>query len=424
MDVRDIKTGQVIHKETFKDAIAGLFVCDYNQDRKDELIIVTVTGEITGLQIVDNKNKLLNSKEDQLQARKLEQEKIRELLLLRHSLQLELRNYENNQRVGDEQAFAEEQDLNLRMRTLSQHDGYGAIPANTQLKSSLTLCTGSSESRDPCIELSLETTNDTIIRAVIIFAEGIFAEGKESFIAHPNESEVANNLTVQLRPERNVALDLNVKAIIGYNRSNHYHVFELTRNLPKFSMFAIVRGDQFEQPTGKAVYNFSEKANKVRRTSIEEENCFVKCSGPNVCFPTFQLVMWLSKNFMMEDSDCYVLEDERFVVNLKCLRTSLHCVIDLHETKAQLVLRCNSMQMTGEIIQSIVSDLYPAQSSSLNLSCAASFPADIERLRRLVNQIGRLESVRQQLNADFADNSAMIKELIIKAEDARLLDEL
>ena len=261
MDVRNIKTGKVIHKETFKDAIAGLFMCDYNQDRKDELIVVTVAGELTGLQVMDSKNKLLSSKEDQLQARKLEQEKIRELLLLRHSLQLELRSYANNNRISDEQAFSEEQDLNFKMRTLTEQDGYGAIPANTQLKSSLTLCTGSDEQRDPCIELGMETTNDTIIRAVIIFAEGLF--NQESYIAHPNESEVVNNLTVQLRPERNVTLDLHVKAIVGYNRSNHYHVFELTRNLPKFSMFAIVRDEQFEQPTGKAVYSFSEKANKV-----------------------------------------------------------------------------------------------------------------------------------------------------------------
>lgn len=114
----------------------------------------------------------------------------------------------------------------------------------------------------PCIELGLETTNDIIIRAVIIFAEGIFKN--ESFIAHPNENEVTNNLTIQLKPERNVSIDLHVKAIVGFNRANHYHVFELTRNLPKFSMFAIFKNENIERPTGKAVYNFSEKANKVR----------------------------------------------------------------------------------------------------------------------------------------------------------------
>ena len=98
---------------------------------------------------------------------------------------------------------------------------------------------------------------------MIIFAEGIFNE--ESFIAHPNENEVANNLTFQLKAERNISIDLHVKAIVGYNRSNHYHVFELVRNLPKFAMFAIFKTEtnQIEQPTGKAVYNFNEKANKV-----------------------------------------------------------------------------------------------------------------------------------------------------------------
>lgn len=262
LDVRDIKTGKLIHKETFKDAIAGLFVCDYNQDRKDELIVVTVTGEITGLQVVESKNKLLSSKEDQMQARKLEQEKVRELLLLRHSLQLELRSYENNNRISDQQAYAEQQDMNLKMRTLTEQDGFGAIPANTQLRSSLTLCTGEgNEQRDPCIELILETSNDTIIRAVIIFAEGIFDQ--ESFIAHPNENELANNLTVQLRPERNMTLDLHVKVVIGYSRSNHYHVYELNQTLPKFAMFALIAGEQIEQPTGKAVYSFGEKADKV-----------------------------------------------------------------------------------------------------------------------------------------------------------------
>ena len=148
VDVRDIKNGQVIHKEIFKDSIAGLFVCDYNMDRKDELIVVTVTGEMSGFQVANNKNKFVSSKEDQNQARKLEQDKIRELLLLRHSLQLELRNYENNNRISEVQQYSEDhQDFN-KFRTLTEQDGYGAIPANTQLKSSLTLCTGLEDDRE------------------------------------------------------------------------------------------------------------------------------------------------------------------------------------------------------------------------------------------------------------------------------------
>jgi hypothetical protein len=41
-------------------------------------------------------------------------------------------------------------------------------------------------------------------------------------------------------------------------------VYELTRNLPKFAMFEAFKDNNFTEPTGKAIYNFNEKANKVR----------------------------------------------------------------------------------------------------------------------------------------------------------------
>ena len=164
VDVRDIKNGQVIHKEIFKDSIAGLFVCDYNMDRKDELIVVTVTGEMSGFQVANNKNKFVSSKEDQNQTRKLEQDKIRELLLLRHSLQLELRNYENNNRISEVQQYSEDhQDFN-KFRTLTEQDGYGAIPANTQLKSSLTLCTGLEDDREVTLLLLYKLSKNYVFQ--------------------------------------------------------------------------------------------------------------------------------------------------------------------------------------------------------------------------------------------------------------------
>lgn len=136
----------------------------------------------------------------------------------------------------------------------------------------------------------------------------------------------------------------------------------------------------------------------------------------------FKIIIWSNKNFLIEDNNCFIYENDQLIMNLKCLRTNTDCVIELNEVKNQLIIQCNSMQMAGDIIQSIVNDLYPTQSISLN--CTSNFPNEIEQLRKLINQIGRLESVRQQLNADFADNTLMIKELIIKAEDARLLNEL
>lgn len=111
------------------------------------------------------------------------------------------------------------------------------------------------------VQLCLQTTNETIIRAAAVFAEGIFKG--ESYLVHPNDSDASTSLTIPLRPLKNLALDLHIKALVGYCGSFHYHVFELTRHLPRFSMFAIIN-EQVEPPTGSAVYTLNEKISKVR----------------------------------------------------------------------------------------------------------------------------------------------------------------
>ena len=52
----------------------------------------------------------------------------------------------------------------------------------------------------PHVEIALATTNDTVIRAVIIFAEGIF-EG-ESHVYHPRESLLSSNIRIPLYPSK------------------------------------------------------------------------------------------------------------------------------------------------------------------------------------------------------------------------------
>ena len=49
----------------------------------------------------------------------------------------------------------------------------GSIPANTQLQTSLQVIS-SSENNPAYVELTVRTTNDTIVRTVMIFAEGMY----------------------------------------------------------------------------------------------------------------------------------------------------------------------------------------------------------------------------------------------------------
>lgn len=50
----------------------------------------------------------------------------------------------------------------------------------------------------------------------MVFAEGIFPG--ESYVVHPNPTTITNSLKVQLRPEKDIAVDLHVKALVGYKQ--------------------------------------------------------------------------------------------------------------------------------------------------------------------------------------------------------------
>lgn len=64
----------------------------------------------------------------------------------------------------------------------------------------------------PHVELCLTTNNETIIRAVLVFAEGIFAG--ETHVVHPRDEELTSSLKVALFPPRDVPLDIHIKVII------------------------------------------------------------------------------------------------------------------------------------------------------------------------------------------------------------------
>ncbi len=48
------------------------------------------------------------------------------------------------------------------------------VQTNTHLETSIYVNAGSDDC-EPCVQLELSTSNDTLIRAVMVFAEGIFA---------------------------------------------------------------------------------------------------------------------------------------------------------------------------------------------------------------------------------------------------------
>ena len=65
------------------------------------------------------------------------------------------------------------------------------------------------------MEVSLSTSNDTVIKSVLIFAEGIF-EG-ECHVLHPKEP--ADTIQVPIFPPKDIPVDLHIK-VRGSNQNS------------------------------------------------------------------------------------------------------------------------------------------------------------------------------------------------------------
>ncbi|XP_033647290.1 Bardet-Biedl syndrome 2 protein homolog [Asterias rubens] len=371
VDARSDRTGEVIFKDNLSSSVAGIVEGDYRMDGHSELICCSVEGEVRGYLPASQELK------GNLMDTNVEQETIRELSQRKQNLLLELKNYEENAKAGQTQRPSGMGELDKAQM--------GIIPANTQLQTSLMVTAGDTN-KPPHVELSVSTTNDTVVRAILIFAEGIF-EG-ESHVVHPSAQNLCNSVKVQVIPPKDVPVDLHIKAFVGGKSSNQYHVFELTRQLPRFSMYLPCPEDTPE-PKSSVSFTVNERIQRV--------------------------LMWVNQNFLLnEDITCKGELNIGFI----SLRGSGPVFINM-QTSGQICIKTDDMDLAGDLIQAISNFL-----GIEDLQVIADFPMHMEELNNVLIKVDEFHSVRQKLTAEMADHSNLIRSLVVRAEDARLMADM
>ncbi|KAL2093165.1 hypothetical protein ACEWY4_010477 [Coilia grayii] len=363
IDARSDRTGEVIFKDNFSSSVAGVVEGDYRMDGKIQLICTSVEGEVRGYLPASKemKGNLMDSS--------VEQDLVRELSQRKQNLLLELRNYEENAKAAP---GASEGD-----------SGMGVIPANTQLQTALAV-RAATESQKAHIELSISTPNETIIRSVLIFAEGIF-EG-ESHVVHPSPQNLSGCVRVPIIPPKDIPVDLHVKAFVGGKNSTQFHVFEITRQLPRFSMYDYNVQHGGPQPTGRVTFSINDRPQRV--------------------------VMWLNQNFLLPEGI------ESPDVAFTCLRGGGLLRVSM-QTSGEITLNTDDIDLAGDLVQSLTSFL-----AIEDLQAEADFPSYFQELRTTLTEVDEFHSVHQKLTAAMADHSNHIRNMLVQAEDARLMGDM
>jgi Bardet-Biedl syndrome 2 protein len=234
--------------------------------------------------------------------------------------------------------------------------------------------------------LVISTTTYTVIQLVAVFNDQIF-EG-ESLVTAPDEP--AASVRVRLAPQKDVSTTLQIKAFVGNRGSNVFHVFEMQQKLPKFAMY-VPRPDVATVPESSVVFQINERPNR--------------------------LGMWLQSAFAVPEGSMQQ-DANTLVARFISLRDGKPMVIQL-DANGRMAVATESMEAAGEVVQELAAYLQITE-----LEAVAHFPAEMAEFEKVLEAVDEFNQTRLKLTAEMADSSNLLKSLVIKAEDARILGEM
>ncbi|XP_076644688.1 BBSome complex member BBS2 [Halictus rubicundus] len=273
--------------------------------------------------------------------------------------------------------------MELRQRTASVPTMYHST------KLAVTLMTINGAAR-----VALASGPGLLIHCAIVFTEGVF-DG-ETLVVHPPRPK--GELEIELRPSKNTPVDIHVKVCVGPAGADLLQVFEMTRQLPRFCMYEMIPKPQ----------NFAEDVNKNFVVAEFAER-------PQ------RIALWLNQSLILLN-EFEVREDGQngggIEMWLRGMRDNkIHCFKT--DAAGKVTIQTEDPTFAGDIIQSLALYL-----GLRELSSEVMFPEEEKKLLDALERVKDLKDIDTRLQAEAASDTTLLKNIIIRLEDARILENV
>ncbi|GMS95800.1 hypothetical protein PENTCL1PPCAC_17975 [Pristionchus entomophagus] len=362
IDIRRVRSGEDVMKEQLSGDLSGAIRSKSSSESSHEITIVFNDGKVRGIEMEQ-------PEDDQQDPAVL----LREFGQKKHNLLVELNNFEQEERVGIEEA--------------SEY----RIPANTQVKTVLHV--NIPERR---IELEVLADQKVPIRGTVILAEGIF-EGESFVQLQDSNAESHDSMVIPIYPQKDMHIEMHVHAILGYPQSDMVNLVLSRHRLPRFARFALLASsEEIPYPVSKVGLNDVE----VRLSLIAE---------------------WIQGNIIITNNEQLSLSMELTDFEFKFVRCQPceMAYLILRIENGKLTIFCDDLEATSAIIQSIA-----VFSNFEKLSSHAFFPKEFEKINKIITDMDHMYDVRARLGTDISEKHSLLKEMILRAEDAITIDEM
>jgi len=202
----------------------------------------------------------------------------------------------------------------------------------------------------------------------------------------------------EIKPDKNVECDLTLTVLVGARASSkQFHVFQVPYRLAKFAMYMPVTTAQKkpdQEPLSSVTFKISERVERITQ--------------------------WIGTSFNVETLTNMDPTEESLRLRFISVRDQRQLeIIRTRDHGGQMIIRGDDMTTVGELIQDLCHFL-----NMKELESVADFPAEMKKFEEVLLQVDEYNSIRLKLTAEMADNSNLVKNLVIKAEDSRILGDM
>ncbi|GLD94916.1 hypothetical protein PINS_up003541 [Pythium insidiosum] len=380
-EARRISNGEVVQKDLLSAPVAAIVSADYRMEGTDEVICCTADGEIRGYGTATGEFVVPAA----VEKANNEEKEVAKLSKQKAAMQLELKSLEALN-VGSSGFSA----LSLSSSSSSSTSAKSNKPNALRIRAGTKVNVKPvSTKNSSALEIEVSTDSEYVIRMVTIFEydAGIF-DG-ESLVTRPtNPTSV---VTIPLQLQKHSPAKLELKVLVGTRGNNTtFHVFETTYALPKFAMFHQMSAAAKPEAQGHLRF----------RTPVKPPLMYA----------------WLEQAFSLTlppppESSAQI------ELYFRCYRDSTPLSICV--TTSETTIRTDDMALAGELVQDMCAHLEWRE-----LESTAEFPRQMEDFKQLLVRVDECNAIRLKLTGEMADDSNQVKNLVIRVEDARILNDM
>ena len=246
---------------------------------------------------------------------------------------------------------------------------------------------------DKCADLILETAEGVIIKMVIIVSEQIY-QG-ETFVKYPKDE--TNKAIVQIKNKKDLNINLHIKVLVGTNSFlDDYQVLEYNKIIPKYCFYILLREE-------------NEYTSKLGQGISLEYNDRID-----------RLIIFLESSFNIPKSDLntFKKDEKTFRIRFRSLRTDKILEINVKNGNKLFILT-DEIELCGNLVQDLATYL-----NQKDINTSIKYPKYAKSYEDVFNRIEILDNERNHFNINMSDIITSIKDLYVKAEDNRLIDNI